>query len=311
MNRTAAVAASGATAWIAAHVSSPAVRGWHGTELPLMRFGPLAYRAVGHPDAPIGVLLLHGLVATGDVFGRTPHLLGASHRVVVPDLLGFGASMDERRSDFGTEAHLGALNGLIEHELGDRPFRIGAHSMGSALALRLAAEHPTRVDRVVCIGAPIWASPAEARAGLGALGPMARALILDRRVASRLCRFNCRHRRIAGLLAAATSPRWPIPVARQASLHTWEAYIQALEEQIIDCPWPALVERASAGGCRIELVHGRRDPIGDRGAITALTRHGAVTQRTVEGDHGLPAADPTLLHELLGRSSSIPQGGRR
>lgn len=173
MQRAAAVAAVGTAAWIGAHVRSVAVQGWQDPQLPMQRIGPLAYRAVGPQDAPTGILLLHGLVTTGDVFGRTPHLVASNDRVLVPDLLGFGHSMDEHRTDFGTEAHLRALVGLIDHELGGRPFRIGAHSTGSALALRVAASSTTQVDRAACIGAPIWPDPAAARTGLGALGPMA------------------------------------------------------------------------------------------------------------------------------------------
>ena len=300
MRRVAAtVAIAGASAWTAAHLQLPAVRAWQSPDLPIRRHGPLSYRATGPDDAEIGIVLLHGLVATGDVFGATPALLGAQHRVVVPDLLGFGRSLDEHRTDFSTAAHLDALDALIDQELGARRIRIGAHSMGSALALRWAAANPHRVDRVVCVGAPIWPDADSAKAALGTLGPMGKSLVLDDRLARTVCSFNCRHRTLAGLLSAAVAPRWPIPVARQASLHTWPAYIAALEDQIINCPWHDLLDTLTSEKVPVHLVKGDRDSIGDPDLLDALDTRTGVDVTIVAGDHTLPAAAPKLLVHAL------------
>lgn len=285
--------------WAVIHARSPAVQSWQPPTLELRRHGGLAYRVAGPPDAGVGVVLLHGLVATGDVFGAAPGRLARRHRVVVPDLLGFGRSLDEARHDFSTAAHLDALDEVIGREFAGKRLHIGAHSMGSALALRWAARHTSLVDRVVCVGAPAWPDPATARRSLGRLGPMGRALLLDHRAARAVCEFNCRHRALAGVISAAVAPRWPVPIARQASLHTWPAYIQALEEQIIACPWDELLGRLAPAAVDIRFVHGNRDSIGDTRFLEAL----AATHRTrltfVDGDHTLPAANPGLLTELL------------
>lgn len=299
MRRVAAALGIAGATWAMIHQRAPAVRSWQRPDLPVLRHGPLNYRCAGPDDADIGVVLLHGLVATGDVFGETPSLLATNHRVVVPDLLGFGRSLDEQRSDFSTAAHLDALDDLITHELGDRRVRIGAHSMGSALALRWAAEKPDRVDRVVCLGPPIYPNADAARSALGELGPMGRSLILDDRIARAICTFNCRHRTLAGLLSALAAPRWPIPIARQASLHTWPAYISAIEEQIINCPWGDLVATLVQQRVPIRLVRGDRDPIGEPDVLRTLGSLAAIDAALVDGDHTLPAARPTLLVDAL------------
>jgi len=299
MRRVAATAALASAGWTIAHNRSPAVRAWQRPSLPLRRHGPLTYRAAGPADADTGILLLHGLVATGDVFGATPAILAQKHRVVVPDLLGFGRSIDEDRADFSTTAHLAALDDLIDHELGDRRIRIGAHSMGSGIALRWAATNPARVDRVVCVGPPIWPDADSAQDALSRFGPMGKSLILDDRIARAICSFNCRHRTTSGILSAAIAPRWPIPIARQASLHTWPAYLTALQEQVIDCPWNELTETLAIEKIPVRLIKGDRDTIGDPTYLDELGDRPGIIVDTAPGDHTLPTADPNLLVHAL------------
>ena len=129
---------------------------------------------------------------------------------------------------------------------------------------------------------------------------MGRSLILDDRIARAICAFNCRHRTIAGLVSALVAPRWPIPIARQASLHTWSAYIAALEEQLINCPWIDLVEQLGQADVPIRLIKGSRDSIGDPGLLQELGARTGIDVTIVAGDHTLPAANPTLLVNSLG-----------
>lgn len=299
MKRVVTAAALPVVAWSIAHARSRAVRNWADPRLEIQRQGPLCYRVAGAEQADVGIVLLHGLVATGDVFGTTPAALARHHRVVVPDLLGFGRSLDEGRTDFSTSAHLDALDRVIDRELDGKMIRIGAHSMGSALALRWAERHPDRVERVVCVGAPIWPSPDAARASLGRLGPMARSLLLDRKIAQAVCSFSCRHRTLSGVISAVVAPRWPIQIARQASLHTWPAYIGALEEQIIDCPWSELIDALATDDIGVHLIRGDGDGIGDADHIARIATSPGVEATTVPGDHTLPASDPQLLADLL------------
>lgn len=293
--------AGGAALWTVAHNRSAAVRGWKLSSLPRVEVGPLSCRVGG--TGATGALLLHGLIATGDVFGTTADLVAASRVVAVPDLLGFGQSLDEGRDDFGTSAHLAAIDAVVARTLGDRPLLIAAHSMGSTLALRWAALHPDRVEQVICVGPPIWRSRAAARSAIGNASSMSRIFVLDERTARRACAISCRHRSLAGWIAAVVAPRWPIPIARNASRHTWAAYSQTLEAQVLHDDWPALVHGLDDAGVAVRLVWGDEDRVGDHDYAQELAGALAhVDVRVVAGaDHTLPAARPDVIVELAGQ----------
>ena len=60
------------------------------------------------------VVLLHGLVATGDVFGAAFDPIADQATLVVPDLLGFGRSLDDSRERFTPDDHLDALDEMLD-----------------------------------------------------------------------------------------------------------------------------------------------------------------------------------------------------
>ncbi len=83
---------AGATAWLLRHVAAPAVRAWRPDGGTYRRLGPLSVRVAG--DGPRAFVLLHGPAGCGDAFGAGYDELAAHGRLVVPDLLGFGRSMN-------------------------------------------------------------------------------------------------------------------------------------------------------------------------------------------------------------------------
>ena len=116
-------------------------------------------------------MLLHGLVASGIYWGAAYDRLGHNHRLVVPDLLGFGRS-PRPTSGYGPDDHVRALVTCLD-ELGvAEPVTIGAHSLGTLIAIRLAATHPDRVSRVVAFGPPVYPDRRSALAHVGATSPM-------------------------------------------------------------------------------------------------------------------------------------------
>lgn len=285
-----------AGAWALRHRRSVAVQSWAPSHFDAVRAGSLHVRT-GGSTGPL-VVLLHGLVATGDIFGAPFDSLAESSMLVVPDLLGFGRSLDERRFLFTTDEHLDALDAMLDDlGLGHQPLIIGAHSMGVALAVRWAARHGARCEAVVGFGAPVYPNATAVHDTIAETGLMARAFVATTRWAQAVCRLNCRHRRIAGLIAAAAAPELPTRIARAASLHTWPAYRDAIDDVISATDWPRTLSELAATGTNVELVWGTEDRIGDRAFATTLP--GATVDEVDGADHHLPLTHPTQCIERL------------
>ena len=95
------------------------------------------------------VVLLHGPGEFSAVWGRAIPDLATSHRVIVPDLPGHGASgLPDGRLDL--DRVLAWLSELIDRTCGRPPTVVG-HLMGGAIALRFAANRPDRVRSLVLV----------------------------------------------------------------------------------------------------------------------------------------------------------------
>jgi pimeloyl-ACP methyl ester carboxylesterase/membrane protein DedA with SNARE-associated domain len=122
---------------------------------PGARQGPsavaLSYRAWGEKRtaaAPV-VLLLHGSPGSSGDFATLGPLLAASHRVLAPDLPGFGFST-QSVPDYSIAAHANYMAGLLDR-LAIREVHVLGFSMGGGVALELAARHPERVRSVTLL----------------------------------------------------------------------------------------------------------------------------------------------------------------
>ncbi len=284
--------------WGLRHARSAAVSNWAPPTLPGRMHGPLYARSGGSGDR--SVMLLHGLVSSGDLFGAPYDRLAEDNRLVVPDLLGFGRSLDPSRRSFSAEAHLDALDTLARGlGLFDSKVTVGAHSMGSALALMWAGRHPQVVDRVVCWGAPIYSSRAAASSQISG-SAMTRLFVMDTGIARRVCALSCQNRVAAGWITAAFEPGLPIPVARAVSLHTWPAYRDSIRDLVIEPDWPSLLQGLTSSAVQTELVWGSNDSVGDQRYAADLSAAGiaaAANPRLTlvdRANHHLPMTHPAL-----------------
>lgn len=232
-------------------------------------------------------MLLHGLVATGDIFGAAFDPLAETATLVVPDLLGFGRSLDESRSQFEPDDHLDALDDMLELlGLNQRPIVVGAHSMGGAVAIRWAHRRGSQVQSVTCWGPPVYRNAEGVDRALADAGLMARLFAANTAWARRACMLNCNHRTLAGLAATATTPSLPTRISMAASLHTWPAYRDAVDHLVADTQWRALVSDVTAQGTSVALVWGAADRIGDPGFARQFP--GAVVEIVEGAGHHLP-----------------------
>jgi haloalkane dehalogenase len=97
------------------------------------------------------VLLLHGEPSWSYLYRRMiPILAAAGHRVICPDLVGFGRS--DKPTGIGDHSyarHVEWMRAVAFDELDLRGVTVVGQDWGGLIGLRLAAEHPDRVARIV------------------------------------------------------------------------------------------------------------------------------------------------------------------
>jgi pimeloyl-ACP methyl ester carboxylesterase len=300
--RAAALTAAAAFGWAARHAASPAVRGWTpATVGRVQQAGRLRVRATDDGDGDGAVVLLHGLTGSQVVWGGGYDALAGTRRLLVPDLLGFGGSMDAPTQQHDLAAHLAALDEVLAAlDLEGRPLTVAGWSLGALLALHWGARRPETV-RVVSLCAPLYTDPEQADERIRAMGALEALFALETPVARATCRLMCRYRAQAQWLSVALSPRWPVPVARSGVLHTWPSYIGAMNGIIRGSPWAAALETLDDRRVPVVLAEGARDEVPAPGLAVALAaRYRCVTTAVhPSAAHDLPVADPAWCRELI------------
>ncbi len=117
------------------------------------------------------LVLLHGGFGSVEMFGRNVELLAARHRVIGVDLQSHGRSpVADRPMRF--EAMADDIAALIK-ELELERAAIMGFSLGGAVALRTAIQHPELVERLVLVSTVFKRSGwyPEMTAGMDAMGP--------------------------------------------------------------------------------------------------------------------------------------------
>jgi haloalkane dehalogenase len=109
----------------------------------------MAYLDEGPRDGDV-VLLLHGEPSWSYLYRfMIPGLVGAGHRVVAPDLIGFGRSDKPiDREDYTFARHVEWTRELLLEHLDLADITFFGQDWGSLIGLRLVAEHPGRFARV-------------------------------------------------------------------------------------------------------------------------------------------------------------------
>src|SRR6202171_2681408 len=93
------------------------------------------------------LILLHGGLGSGEMFGPVMPTLAERHQVIAVDLQGHGRTADiDRPIDIGLMAD--DIAALIEHLALDRPDLVG-YSLGGGVALQTAVKYPDKVGRLV------------------------------------------------------------------------------------------------------------------------------------------------------------------
>jgi len=125
------------------------------------------------------LILLHGGLGSGEMFGPVLPLLAGRHQVIAVDLQGHGRTADiDRPMDIRLMA--GDIAALIDHLGLDKPDVVG-FSLGGGVALQTAVKYPDKVRRLVVVSANIRrdAIPAEMLAQQGQVSGAAADFMKD------------------------------------------------------------------------------------------------------------------------------------
>jgi pimeloyl-ACP methyl ester carboxylesterase len=119
------------------------------------------------------VVLLHGFGASTYCWRNVLPALARSHRVIAPDLHGFGAT--ERPRDFPSYTRGGqaALVLAILDALGIASAHLVGHSYGGAISFWLADRHPERVRSLILVDTAAPTYPNDRRNRLARFKPLA------------------------------------------------------------------------------------------------------------------------------------------
>lgn len=125
---------------------------WHGT---LRRPYHLYMTSHGDENKP-PVILLHGIAASGEDWGKLIPLLTPYFRCITIDLLGFGESPKPQWADYSMEQHVRSIHEAIQSLLLKDEYILIGHSMGSLLATRYARRHPGQIKRLLLLSPPVY-----------------------------------------------------------------------------------------------------------------------------------------------------------
>ncbi len=110
------------------------------------------YADEGPRDGEV-VLCLHGEPTWGYLFRHLIPVLGKTHRVVVPDHMGFGKSETPPDRSYWLQDHIDNLERFVlALDLTD--ITLVMHDFGGPVGMGLAARHPNRIRRIISTNGP-------------------------------------------------------------------------------------------------------------------------------------------------------------
>ena len=254
------------------------------------------------------LLLLHGLGGhMGQYDYAVAEQLATRFRVVSVDRPGSGYSSRPVSADLSSQA--ATLAALIEQlDLG-RPVVVG-HSLGGAVALTLALEHPGRVSALALI-APLSTLPETVPAAFQKL--LIPSLWMRQLVAWTVATPGSIRRApqvMAALFKPDTPPRdYAVRAGGLLSLRPSHFLATAADLQALPAHLPNLTARLHQLRLPVRVLYGRDDAVlnwrtNGQGLVDQV--HGATLQ-LVEGGHMLPITQPELVANFI-RETALSEG---
>lgn len=231
------------------------------------------------------VVLLHGIAGSHRYWAEVADELVGDGRLVLPDLLGFGAS-PKPRVRYTVEEHLRPLRAAVVVSVGAEPAILVGHSMGAILAVDYALAYPGSTAGLALVSPPLLAEGSDARQRIEAeYGHDGRAWLN-----CILCRMHQIMGPLARPIARRARPNLPRAVAEDATRHTWESFRGSLDNVLLG-PSP-LSLLAGLRGLPMLIVVGRDDPFVDGDQLRALATSTGAQVEIVDGTHHVLIENP-------------------
>lgn len=258
--------------------------------------GALAYRIEG--SGLPATVLLHGLFASGRYWGASYDNLANTSTLLVPDLAGFGRSL-QVADGFGPDVHADLVaQTMRELGLGEQPVLIGAHSLGCLIAIRLAARHPDLVAGLVAFSPPLYRDEESARRYLTQANILVRLFVASPSLSEAVCGWMCNHQSLAARVGRLVRPELPEPLAEDRLRHTYRSYSETIAKVIV-----AAGAAGAIGQVKIplHLVAGERDSVLDHGFLAEIAQSHPHVRLSAwpRGEHELPLTHPTACVTAL------------
>lgn len=263
----------------------------------------LAVRTLG--EAPPRIVLLHGMFNSGRYWGQPYDRLSTFGSLVVPDLLGFGRS-PQPVSGYTSDGHADAVADTIRACGATEPVVVGAHSVGSLVAIALAARHPDLVSSIVAFAPPLYRDGAAARRKLAETDPLAKLSLANEALSRRLCDLRSRYVKTSAFLVRLANPTLPAPLAQDRVRHSWQSYSETLANLIVSAE---LSKELTELSIPVRLVAGQRDEAVDLPFLAKLATGCSHLSLGIVGDagHDLPLSHPEVcIAELKAAAQGEP-----
>jgi pimeloyl-ACP methyl ester carboxylesterase len=265
----------------------------------------LYYYAAGTRGTGEPVVMVHGFPTSSHLWsGVVPHVT-AGHRIVVPDLLGFGRSDPPAQAgaaaDVSVRGHARRLVALLDALGIDRACLV-AHGVGAAIVLAVADQAPARVTRLCLLNPVTSVSWPGADAGL-ARASIPVAALLPLPVLLRVLRRRVDHAHANRGRFAHSADHFLRPFAAPGGRSVLLSHLRALTARATFPPVPSDL------ALPIAIVAGAHDPVVPPDSAQALRQAlpGARLD-VVAGGHFSPEESPEQVAAALGRLLAVDEG---
>ena len=251
------------------------------------------------------VVFLAGLQGSTRFWGDTFDALAVERQLIFVDALGFGQSPWPARAPT-LDDHLEALHRTLAGKGATRRVTLVGHSFGTLLAAHYAARYPSEVDRLILLGAPVFAGEEDARRRLHEISHIAALFTLNRLLAREACMFMGATRPVLRAWLPAFTRKLAPPVAQDAVLHCWPAIDGAIRNVLLTQPIATPLESFRG---QVTFFHGDRDGVTPMARVRELAARTGAQLIDVPCDHlGYLLAAGERIGGAIGARISPPGG---